>query len=366
MSDSSRVILLAGDGGAGTTTLALRTANEMRDLGLSVAEVDASGDVVSDPSAAIVSALQETLGLLWREAGAEAVLPEQWGGLVGISLLDAWHRIALAQRTSDAVVVDAGSLARFRDLAAAPGTLLRLLDAAMTPRSAMWRSSSGEAGLFETLSTLRMSVREWNAVLQGPRTSARLVARPDAEAMPRLLRTREHVTLLGLVVDGIVVSQVPGKRDRDRKVERQAALHVRDEYRRRVPSVPVWHSTRRITVAPRGVSAADVLVDPGLCTPRASTLVVDDDGGRYTLRIPLHDIAADVRVGVQGASLVLALGRMHAWHELPAVLARCEPVLAHRTADGLSVRWEPVRDLWTSSLSSARVTDDHRAEGEGP
>lgn len=364
MSDSSRVIVLAGDGGAGTTTHARRTANELRDLGLSVAEVDASGDVLSDPSAAVVSALQETLGVLWRDAGAEAVLPEQWGGLVGISLLDAWHRIVLARRASDVVVVDAGSLARLRDLAAAPGTLLGLLDAAMTPRSAMWRPSSGDASLFESLSALRMSVREWSAALQGPRTSARLVARPDADAIPRLLRTREQVTILGLLVDGIVVSQVPGKRDRGRKAERQAALGVRDEYRTRVPAVPVWHSTPRIAVAPRGVSAADVLVDPGKGTPRVSTCVVDDDGGNYTLHIPLGDVAGDVRVGVQGASLVLALDGVHAWHELPSVLTRCEPVHAQRTADGLAVRWEPVGDLWTASLTDARAAD-HRAEGEG-
>lgn len=365
MSDSSRVIVLAGDGGAGTTTFARRTANEMRDLGLSVAEVDASGDEVGDPSAAVVAALQETLGLLWREAGAEAVLPEQWGGLVGISLLDAWHRIVLARRASDAVVVDAGSLARLRDLAAAPGTLLGLLDAAMTPRSAMWRPSSSDASLFESLSALRMSVREWSAVLQGPRTSARLVARPDAAAIPRLLRTREQVTLVGLLVDGIVVSQAPGKGDHGRKAERRTALDMRDEYRTRVPAVPVWHSTRRIAVAPRGMSAVDVLVDPGTCTPRASTMVVDDVGGGYTLRIPLRDVAGDVRVGVHGASLVLALDGGHAWHELPAVLARCEPVVAYRTEEGLAVRWEPVRDLWTSSLSTTHTTGDHRVEGEG-
>lgn len=365
MSDSCRIILVAGDGGAGTTTFARRTADEVRDLGLSVVEVDASGGVVADPSGAVVSALQDTLGLLWREAGADAVLPEEWSGLVGIGLLDAWHRIAMARRTSDAVVVDAGSLARLRDLAAAPGALLRLLDAAMTPRSAMWRSSADEAGLFASLSELRMSVREWSAALQGPRTSARLIGRPDAAAISGLLRARDLVTLMGLLVDGIVVSQVPSKRDRGRKAERQSALDVRDEYRMRVPVVPVWHSTARIAIAPRGAGAVDVLVDPGICTPRASTLVVDDDGSGYTLHVPLRDVARDVRVGVQGGSLVLALDRVHAWHELPSVLARCEPVLAQRTVDGLAVRWEPVRDLWTASLSVSRVPGDHRAEGEG-
>lgn len=364
MIESSRVILVAGDGGAGTTTFARRTADELRDVGLSVAEVDASGAVVGDPSTDPVAAVQDTLGRLWREAGADPVLPEEWIGLAGMDLLDAWHRIAMARRTCDAVVVDAGSLVRLRELASVPEALVRLLDAAMTPRSAMWRSSSGDAGLFDSLSALRISVREWRAVLQGPRTSVKLIGRPDAAAIPRLLRTRELVTLMGLLVDGIVVSQVPGRKDRGRKTERKAALRVRDEYRAQVPTVPVWHSTSRIAVAPRGASAADVLVDPGTCAPRASTLVVDDDGGGFTLLVPFRDVAGEVRVGVQGGSLVLALDEAHAWHELPAVLARCEPVLAHRTTEGLAVRWKPVPDLWTSSLSGDRVTGDDQAEGE--
>lgn len=358
MSDSSRVIVVSGDGGAGATTFARRTADEMRELGLSVSEVDASGDGVSDPSPAVLSALQGTLGLLWREAGADAVLREEWDGLVGISILDAWHRISVSRRTADAVVIDAGPLARLRDLAATPGILLRLIDAAMTPRSAMWRVSSDEPGVFESLSALRMSAREWGAILQSPLTSARLLGRPDAAAIPRLLRVREQVTLMGLLVDGIVVSLVPGKGDRRRKPERRSAMTVRMEYRTRVPAVPVWHSTRRVAVTPQGASVVDVLVDPRIGTPRASTLVVEEDAGGYTLQVPLRDVSGDVRVGVQGDSLVLALDRVHAWHELPSVLARCEPVRAHRTADGLAVRWEPVRDLWTSSLSGDQHADE--------
>lgn len=362
MSDSARVILLAGDGGAGTTTLARRTAELVRELGLSVEEVDASGDDVGDPSEAVVSGVQDTLGLLWREAGADPVLPEEWSGLVGIDLLQVWHHIAMARYTSDVVVIDAGSLVRLRDLVATPGILLRLLDAAMTPRSAMWRSTSGEAGVFESLSAARLTVRDWLAIMRDARTSARLVARPEGVAIPRLLRTREHVTVLGMHVDGIIVSRVPGKKDRRRREERQAALDVRDEYRQRVPSVPVWHSTGRITTSPRGASAVDVLSDPCGTTPRADTFAVDAGADGYELRVPLRDVAPDVRIGVQRDALVLALDGVHAWHDLPSVLVRCEPVQAYRTANGLVVRWEPVRDLWSASLPDPGLPGDRLGE----
>ncbi len=359
MSDSARVLVFAGDGGAGTTTFARRTADEMRDLGLSVEEVDASGEVLGELSADLVSDLQRTIGLLWREAGADPMLVEEWSGLAGLRLVEAWQAIASARRTADVVVVDAGSLARLRDLAATPGTLLRLIDAAMTPRSAMWRSSSGDADLFESLSTARLAARDWCAVLQGPRTSARLLARPDGATIPRVLRTRDQVTIMGMLVDGIIVGQVPAKKDRRRRPERQRALAARNEYRERAPGMPVWHSTSRITMAPRGARAVDVLIDPRLSTPRASTFVVEENGDGFTLLVPLRDVAGEVRVGVQGASLVLALDGVNAWHELPSVLARCDAVRVQYVDHGYVVRWEPVRDLWSASL-----VDGHAAGGD--
>ncbi len=367
MRTSGRVVLVAGQGGAGATSLARTTADAVRAEGFTVLEVDASGATVARPDASVVSLTGATFGRLWQEAGADPVVPEAWSGLPDVGLVDAWIRITQARQQSDVVVVDAGPLARVRDLCVLPGTLAHLLDAAMTPRMAMWRSVSGAGGLFESLSDLRMGVRAWLDVLQHDATSVRLVARPERDCVDEVLGSSAVLSMLGVDVDGIVVNRVPrkgagGTDGHAARAEGRATVAALTEGS---DGVPVWRATSRpdarpsVRPVPKGSSPVALLTDAAVPATRARSmgLSADDDG--YRLAIPLRGEARRrARVGVQDDRLVVSLDGVHAWHELPSLLRRCEPLGAARTATGVTIRWSPDAGVWPHRPAAERVVGE--------
>lgn len=360
MDTPGRVILVAGQGGAGTSSLVRSTVDGIRAEGVEAVALDASGAQVPDPDPSVATWLGSTLGRLLQEAGADPVVPEAWSGLPDVGIVDAWRRIVQARQECDAVVVDAGSLARVRDLCALPGSLAHLLDAAMTPRTAMWRSSSGGGGLFESLSDLRLAVRAWLGVLHHDDTSVRLVGRPERASVDDLLRSSALLSMLGVEVEGIVVNRVPRK---DRKgADARAA---RDEARATVSAlqegsdgVAVWRSSAssdsppRVRPAPKGMTALARLSGASVPATRSRTMELSSDDDGYLLAVPLRSAARrDARVGVQDDRLVVSLGGVNAWHDMPSLLRRCEPVRAVRTATGLSIRWSPDAAVWPRGAS---------------
>lgn len=357
-----RVLLIAGQGGAGTTSLARSTVDAIQADGVTVARIDASGASAQAPDAALVAPMSATLGRLWQEAGADPVVPEAWCGLPGVGLVEAWLQIAGARQEAEAVVVDAGSLVRARDLCALPRTLVHLLDSAMTPRMAMWRSASGAGGLFESLSDLRVAVRAWLAILEDDETSARLVARPAEDSAVRVLEAAAQLAMLGVDVDGIVVNRVPRKdaRSEGERVARAAALAAQECLIEGSDGVPVWRATARagarprVRPAPKGSAPLARLAESAVPATRASTMVLSSDDDGYRLALPLRGHGRrHARVGVQGDRLVVSLDGLHAWHELPSVLHRCEPVRAVRTPAGLTIHWSPDADVWPQARPAA-------------
>jgi len=86
-------------------------------------------------------------------------------------------------------------------------------------------------------------------------------------------------------------------------------------------------------------------------------LSADDDG--YRLAIPLRGEARRrARVGVQDDRLVVSLDGVHAWHELPSLLRRCEPLGAARTATGVTIRWSPDAGVWPHRPAAERVVGE--------
>lgn len=362
MRTPGRVILVAGQGGAGTTSLARSAVDSIRSEGVDVQAIDASGAQAVEPDPSITGWLGSTLGRLWQEAGADPVVPEAWSGLPDVGIVDAWRRIVQARQECDAVVVDAGSLSRVRDLCVLPGSLAHLLDAALTPRMAMWRSVSGAGGLFESLSDLRVAARTWLGVLQHDDTSLRLVGRPDRDAVDDLLRASALMSMLGVDVDGIVVNRVPRK-DRkgpDARAMRTAALATVAALEEGGDGVCVWRATASaddlpvVRPAPKGTSVLARLSEGAVPPARSRTMALSSDDDGYLLAVPLRQAARrGAQVGVQDGRIVLRLDGVHAWHELPSVLHRCEAVRAERTSEAIVIRWSPDVDVWPRGPADA-------------
>ncbi len=355
MRSAGRVILVAGQGGAGTTSLARSTVDAMRAEGGDVIAIDASGTSAPDPDPSVVKWLSGSLGRLWLEAGADPVVPAVWSGLSDVGIVEAWLRITQARQEAD-VVVDAGSLARVRDLCALPGSLAQLLDAAMTPRMAMWRAASGASGLFESLSDLRVAVRTWLAVLQHDETSVRLVGRPERAAVDVLLRASALLSTLGIEVDGVVVNRVPRKGRKGLRGARSEALAMMAALQEGSDGVIVWRaaasrdSSSWVRPAPKGSAVAARLSEAAVPATRSRSMVLASDGDEYVLTVPLRRAARQhARVGVQADRLVISLDGVHAWHEVPSVLHRCAPIRAVRTSTGMAIRWSPDVDVWPAA-----------------
>jgi len=355
-----RVILISGQGGAGSTTLAAQTAEAARDEGFTVTEVDASGSEVGHGVASeLPHVLGATLGALLLEAGADSILPEEWEALPTVSMITQWQRITDARRDGDVIVVDAGPLARLREFVQVPGVLLRLLDAALTPRMAMWRSTNGEGGVFDELSDARLTVLSWIAVLEAADTSVRVVSRPERASVDVVMRACAALSLLGLRIDGIVVSRFPRRKESWPAGVRREAERTLADLAKRSQGIAVWRSTSRRRPVPNGRSAVDPFPESGRAWAlRENEVSVEAsaDGSQkpskasFLMHLPMREPArSEVRVGVQGARLVAAFDGVVRWIGLPPVLQRCVAQEAERTDQGITVHWSPNADVWPAT-----------------
>lgn len=342
----ARVILIAGIGGAGATSLARATGEAIIQERMTLRAIDAT-----DPSRPIddtVSGLlAATLGRMAVQAGADALLPQEWGSLPSIRLAGVLREMRAEAREADVVVVDAGSLLSLRDLLALPHALLRFLDAALTPRAAMVRSVADEDSLFDSLSAARIEVLAWLALLASPECSVRLVGPAQGDAVPHLERAVAVTAFLGVRVDGVVLNRFPRKKDGLPARVRRDAKRVLSEMQAQLPGIAVWRSATRLRSSPKGMPTHSDLSDLELpAGPHAGT-VADDAAGGYTWDIALGGIASDeVCVGRQGSSLVLQYDGLHRWLDLPPVLQRCQPVDVEDRQGGVRIRWTPDPDRW--------------------
>lgn len=348
----SRIIILAGLGGAGTSTLVDATVREARSTGASVCTVD-----VADPDRTLAPDLRalvsSTIGAMAVAAGADRLVPEAWGSLPGVRLLSALDEIRRASLEEDLVVVDAGPLLGLRDLLDLPHVLIRLMDASLTARSAMARQDSG--ALFERLSEARLQVLHLHSQLTSAATSVRLVGCPTTDAVEPLATAAGIAGLLGVTVDGVVLHRFPRKRDgasdRVRKQARRAEAALRAE----LPHLPVWRSTEPPRPAPKGRSVMEVLAPCNAVMPVGEPTDLDD-GYRWDLQMSSR-LMKEVRVGTQNGSLVLEYAGVHRWLDLPAVLKRCVAVDGERRETGLSLRWIPDADVWPRADREERGGD---------
>jgi arsenite-transporting ATPase len=309
--------------------------------------LDASGSV--DPDPAVASLVGASIGRLFAELGAEPVVGEAWSMLAGVAHLSTLARIvdALSSGEADAVVVDCGDHQRARELVALPAALERLLDSALTPRLAMWRSAgdTGEAAVFDAVATARHEVVRMRQALEHPATSIRLVTQPTASSVARSVRAMSVFALLGVGVDGVVVNRFPRKADGWPADAMAAAEGALAEMSEASDGVSVWKSTSRLRVAPKDMSVLGPFARVQVLD--ADQLIVHLGEDEFHLDLPLGRAArAEAVVGVQEQSLVVAYDGALRWLELPPVLRRCQPTHAVRTATGLQVWFLPDPASW--------------------
>lgn len=351
----SRVILLAGLDAADTADFAAATAEAVEATGMSVRVLHA-GDASRIPATGIATMVGATLGAVGAEIGADPLIPEAWAGLPSVRILTVLDEIRRTRQEGHVTVVDVGSLSDLRDLLNVPQVLQRVLDASLTPRTAMRRSGAGEAELFDVLSEARLQVLGMTGVLASAQTSVRLVGRPTMAGIELLASGAGEVLLSGVQVDGIVLHPFSRKQDGAAKRDRRSAQRALRALRVLVPGMPVWRSGRRVRPVPAGCVVTDVL--PAESRPAAGGRPIPDGQG-FTWDLTLPDPIRDVcRVGVQGGSLVVEYSGIRRWLELPSVLQRCVPVEGHRTAAGIRLIWAPDQDVWPAERPGAGERDE--------
>ncbi len=356
MLSRARLILLSGVAGAGTTTITAATAAALRAEGLQVEVIDASEPLAPDQS--VVDRLTSSVGRVFAELGADPVLADVWATLPGITHLSVLARIgrAMTDGSVDTIVVDAGDHRQARELVELPGVLLRLLDAALTPRLAMRRSADPVSGdspsLFEALSDVRLDVVRMAQGLAHPSTTMRLVTIPEASAIARTERSAAAFAMLGIAVDGIVVNRFPRKAEGGPKGLVANAEALMAALVERVDGVAVWSSTSKVRPAPKGRSAMGPLGRVSVLDAEQLTVIVGDE--EFRLDVPLAGPARQgATIGVQGDHLIVAFDGAMRWLELPPVLRRCIATHADRSTAGLRVAFVPDPASWREPAAAS-------------
>ena len=357
MLSRARLILLSGIAGAGTTTITAATAAALQAEGLRVEVIDASESLSPDQS--VIAAISLSVGGVFAEVGADPVLAEAWTSLPGVAHLSSLARIvaALDDASIDVVVVDAGDHRRARGLVDLPATLLRLLDAALTPRLAMLRPSGGagasdEAPLFETLSASRAAVLRMSTALAHPATTIRLVTPAEQGPADRTERAAAAFAMLGVGVDGIIVNRFPRKADGASTGAVVRAKEIRDGLASRLDGVAVWSSTAKLRPVPKGRSALGPLARVSVLDAEQLTVHVGEE--EYSLELALAPAArAAATVGKQADRRFVAFDGAIRWIDLPPVLRRCIATYADRTSTGLRVAFVPDPAVWREPAVNA-------------
>lgn len=339
----SRLLLLCGDPGTGVAAHVESTVLAATAEGLTVGRVDAA-DGAADGAAMtwVASVMDATLG----EVGADALPAQAWADLPGLGALGALRAIADAVAEHEVVVVDAGDLRAARELVCLPSLLVRLLDALMTPRMAMWRPTGSAEAPFDVLSRARLQALRLEALLRRPTTTARLIARPEPQETERVLRAGAAMAMLGVGVDGYVLAPFP--RASDGKGVRRRAEQLLDDVADAVEGVQVWHSTKVARAVPKGPSVVGPLGRVQVLDAEQVTVHASDES--FALELPLAGPArAQARVGVCGERLVISFDGSTRWLDLPPVLRRCTPVDAVRTRSGVRVEFRSDPAVWPTA-----------------
>jgi arsenite-transporting ATPase len=403
------VLLVAGKGGVGKTTLAAATAlaaarDGGRTLLVSTDPAHSLTDVLGmtgtagragewrvaatptpvpgapgdldvlqiDTRARLDSAwttVRSAIGGLLGGAGVDPLVAEEIATLPGVDDVLALLEVRTHASAYDVLVVDCAPTAETLRLLALPEALDRLVTRGF-PLDRRITRLLGPAGMapatVDALDALEHLARELSAVrdlVTGPQASVRLVTTPERVVLAETQRARTTLAMLGHHVDGVVVNRVAvgdGWPQALSARHRDMLVTARDRF----ADLPVRFAPYS-GAEPVGVDAllelADVVLagdDPlDLGAARASTQV-RPDGDRWFLdvSVPGADLDdLDISVTEDG-DLVVDLGPHRRVIALPSVLRRCEVSGASLdlTDAGQVVRVHFDRDVdrWSAGLLS--------------
>lgn len=398
-----RVLLVAGKGGVGKTTIAAATAlasarsglrtlvvstdpaHSLTDaLGLApataqvrdwraageplrVAAADGALDVLQIDARARVdeswTAVRRVAGGLLAGAGVDPLVAEEIATVPGIEDVLALLDVAEHAPAYDAVVVDCAPTAETLRLLALPEALDRLVRRGLPVENRIVRMLTGQgfspdtAAALDALDDLAARLMAVRELLTGPDAGVRLVTTPEKVVLAETARARTTLALLGHHVEGVVVNRVASGEAWPPALvarHRAALLAARDRF----AALPVRHAPYT-EAEPVGVEAllevADVVLggsdplDLGAVRP-VSGVVGGADLWRFDLPMPGAD-ADDVDLSVtEEGDLVVDLGPHRRVVTLPSVLRRCEldGASLDLTDQGqvLRVRFRPDADQW--------------------
>jgi arsenite-transporting ATPase len=404
-----RVLLVAGKGGVGKTTLAAATAlaaardggrtllvstdpaHSLTDvLGMTgtagrAGEWRAAAEPVPVPGApgdvdvlqidtrsrldTAWTALRGTIAGLLGGAGVDPLVAEEIAAVPGVDDVLALLEVGTHAAGYDVVVVDCAPTAETLRLLALPEAIERLVSRGF-PIDRRIARLVGPAGMspstVEALDALERLARELAAVrdlVTGPHAAVRLVTTPERVVLAETHRARTTLAMLGHHVDGVIVNRVAvgeGWPEALSARHRDLLVAARDRF----ADLPVRFAPYSGT-EPVGVDALLELVDLvlggddplDLGAPRASSEArADGDGWFLDVAVPGADLDdLDIAVTEDG-DLVVDLGPHRRVIALPPVLRRCEVSGASLdlTDAGQVVRVHFDRDLahWSTGTSS--------------
>jgi arsenite-transporting ATPase len=371
------VLLVAGKGGVGKTTLAAATAiaaarDGARTLVVSTDPAHSLTDVLGmtgatgragewrtaaapvpvpgvpgrldvlqiDTRARLDSAwstVRRTIGGLLGGAGVDPLVAAEIAAVPGVDDVLALLEVGAHAPGYDAVVIDCAPTAETLRLLALPEALDRLVSRGfpIDGRIARLLGPSGMSeSTVEALDALEQLARELSAVrdlVTGPTSAVRLVTTPERVVLAETHRARTTLAMLGHHVDGVVVNRVAVGDEWPEVLSsrhREMLVSARDRF----AELPVRFAPYA-GAEPIGIAALTELADVVLGTAdpldlgaaRAVTDVrADGDGWSLDVSVPGAG-AEDLDVAVtDDGDLVVDLGPHRRVIALPPLLRRCE------------------------------------------
>ena len=396
-----RLLLFAGTGGAGTTTVAAATALHAARRGVKTlllapepspgpawpadlrGAVGASGPVEVEPGLFAYDvdarargrrgweALRRPLAALLGALGVDPLEEAEFISPPGLDdVLTVLEIREAAAAGWDLVVVDTPGLARTLGLLALPEAVSRSLGR-MVPieRRLLWAMGQGASAATGTVPSRRLieAVEHLQAQLAGVRetltasgASVRLIVTAEPAALAAGGHARTALALHGLAVDAVVVNRlVPGDGgDPWRRARAAAQEGALTDAAGTFASLPLGRIAERAEPPLHLDELADIgdeLYGDGLADIEPAGRVaaprpmVERAGDHFVLVLPLPLAdRRDVGLGRRGDELVVDVAGVRRVLTLPSVLRRCDVIEASLRDGALRVRFRPDPDLWRS------------------